>query len=307
VGKQQAEALAAQGYGCLEDLLTVDPAAVLFEDLPNIGATTAARIRAVLTAQRTKKPSAIPAEHVPPRAHVELFVDFEYFTNVNVDFDTQWPEMHGCEMVFMIGVGWEDEGMWRYKQFVVPAENHEGEHDMFTRFLTFLDGQGVFDPERTSTLYHWTSAEEWQSARAAERHGLGRLRSLPWYDLQQVFHSVPVGIPGAWGYGLKEIATALGRCSPEHQVAWPEGLGAGLTAMVMGWKAYRNPDPLASYEMGLLSDYLEVDCKALCRVLDWLRTSSCAPIGARSRTPGWYTRYVQGARRHALSSVLSTR
>jgi hypothetical protein len=41
--------------------------------------------------------------------------------------------------------------------------------------------------------------------------------------------------------------------------------------MVMGWKAYQNPEPLASDEMNTLKIYLDADCKALWHILKWLR------------------------------------
>ena len=41
--------------------------------------------------------------------------------------------------------------------------------------------------------------------------------------------------------------------------------------MVMGWRAYQEPEPLETPEMALLTDYLEADCRALLAVLRWMR------------------------------------
>ena len=41
--------------------------------------------------------------------------------------------------------------------------------------------------------------------------------------------------------------------------------------MVMGWKAYRQADPLQTIEFQLLREYLGSDCAALHNILAWLR------------------------------------
>ena len=97
------------------------------------------------------------------------------------------------------------------------------------------------------------------------------LRQLPWSDLQKPFTEAPGAFPGAWGYDLKEIATALGQAEPDLAVKWPESLCEGLAAMVMGWHAYATDDPLNGKEMVILKQYLEIDCRALSAILQWLR------------------------------------
>ena len=99
------------------------------------------------------------------------------------------------------------------------------------------------------------------------------LRTLPWYDIQkEVFLAKPVGIPGALGYGLKKVASAL------SLVAWPGNLNDGLRASVAGWKAYETERALESSHMKIVKEYNEVDCKALYEVVRWLRrpTTACS-------------------------------
>jgi uncharacterized protein len=70
------------------------------------------------------------------------------------------------------------------------------------------------------------------------------------------------------------VAKALGDLAPDFATHWPGDLDKGLTAMVMGWEAYQSPDPAATEEMGLLTQYLEADCQALWNILRWLRAVS---------------------------------
>lgn len=196
---------------------------------------------------------------------------------MNVDFDSQWPALDGCEMIFMVGVGWEDGGHWSFKTFVAAAEDQHQERQMFEKFLDFLQAQtgGGFADDTKTAFYHWTSAEVWQARRASDRHQFPdshALRKLPWYDLQKVFLSGPCSVSGAWNYGLKEVARAVGKLNPEFNTQWPAGLDEGLRAMVMGWRAYADRDPLQSQEMNTLIRYLEVDCKALWKILRWIHS-----------------------------------
>jgi hypothetical protein len=78
-------------------------------------------------------------------------------------------------------------------------------------------------------------------------------------------------VPGALGYGLKEEAKALGKFAPEYDPQWPGDLDEGLRAMVMGWRTYEKPNPLDSEQMTTLIKYLEADCKALWKILEWIR------------------------------------
>ncbi len=278
VGAEAKAELAKRGYPHLAAILAEEPTEVPLERCKGIGDKRARQIRAILEANRTGTPMWPPDAVVPKRRPYEFFVDFEYFNNVNVDFDTQWPELEGREMIFMVGVGQETEGAWTFKAFTASAETREAEREMLVEFLDFVDrgaGGGLTDPDGTA-LYHWTSPEVWQSKRAAERHTLPddhALRRLPWVDLQKAFLDGPGALPGALAFGLKSIAKALGDHESGYATAWPGTLDEGQKAAVMGWRAYEHPQPLDTSEMATLKEYLEADCQALWNVLRWLRSS----------------------------------
>lgn len=279
VGRDVKRELAAMGFSRLDLLLETDPKAIPFEQCRGLGSTTSERIRVILEANRSGSPIPPHRDLVPLRKDYEFFVDFEYFSNLNTDFERQWPALDGCEMIFMVGLGWQDRGQWAFEAFVAGAENHDGEREMLEKFIEFLrirtDG-ALTDDARTS-FHHWTNAEVWQAGRASDRHRLPAnhpLRALPWYDLQGVFHRGPLGAPGAWNYQLKEVAKALGRVDPAFDPQWPGELDQGLRAMVIGWKAYENEQPQESQEMNMLRQYLEADCRALWQILRWMRTAT---------------------------------
>lgn len=278
VGAKAKQALADLGYPSLDAMLQTDPTELPLERIKGIGATKARQIRAVLQANRTNQPLLPPPAVLPSQKPCEFFVDFEYFTNVDVDFERQWPSLEGHEMIFMVGLGWLEDGNWRFEPLIAEAEDSQAERRLLERFIEVLQAKSrsaLTDPSH-AVLYHWTAAEVWQASRAADRNALPAdhaLRHLPWYDLQKVFLDGPAALPGALDYGLKEVAAALGVCAPAYATQWPGDLDQGLRAMVMGWKAYLQPHPLETSEVQLLRKYLGSDCLALHNILDWLRDS----------------------------------
>lgn len=276
IGPSIKPELLALGFPSLDSMLGVDPASIPFEKCRGLGPKKSTVMRAILRSNRSGNAIKPAASVLPIQKKNEFFVDFEYFTNVNVDFQKQWPTLDGHEMVFMIGAGRNTNEGWSFRSFVSGGENPEREREMFLEFIDFLHRETECtetDPSKT-VLYHWTGAEVWQARRSSDRLAFPpdhSLRTLPWCDLQKPFLEGPGAIPGAWAFGLKELSNALGALHPAMAVQWPEALHAGLRAMVMGWQAYSNVAPLESAEMTLLRKYLEVDCAALAAVLRWLR------------------------------------
>jgi predicted RecB family nuclease len=291
VGNKMADALEDAGYECLADLLAKKPEDIPLEDIPGFGPVTAARIRAVLKANRSKKATKVPLHVVPPKAKCELYLDTEYLSNVNCDMDKEWPHLLGTPMVAAIGVGWEERGKWQYRQFIAEAETHSAERKMFEQLIALFEDKGVFNPNQTNAIYHYSDADRTQTLQAIGRHGrkLKRLADLPWVDLLDVLHEVPIGIPGAWKYGLKEISAALSTYSPKHAVSWPEGLNSGQAAQVALWEAYRQDKPLETTEMTLIGSYLAADVKALWCLLRWLRDCTEDERQVKAATGSWYS------------------
>lgn len=267
------------GFPNLNSMLQENPQKIPFEKFKGLGAVRSKQIRTILEANQSESPVLPPSSFIPLCKSFEFYIDFEYFSNVNVDFETQWPTLEGCEMNFMIGVGWVEKERWYFQTFTAEKEDQDKERKMFEKFFEFLQAKtdsAVTDRNKL-VLYHWTNAEVTQARRAADRHQFdvdNPLRNLPWYDLQKVFLNGPCGIPHAWNYGLKEIAKSIGKLNPEYDPQWPGDLDEGLRAMVMGWKAYQNTNPLKTQEMSTLTQYLEADCKALWKLLKWLRSNT---------------------------------
>ena len=272
--------LTGMGFLSLQDMLDNNITTAQLTALPRVGPTTAGQISAVLEANRTGKPFAPGAKPAPGRRQCEFYVDTEYFSELNVDFSqvdfTQDdPELKGCAMIFMLGVGWENaEGVWEFKHFLADAQNKASERKLLDEFCEFLEAHGCSCDADNTFLYHWTAdAAKVQSAAIAHGYAADHLlRTISWQDLHNIFTGTPIGIPGAWGYGLKDVGGALASYDAAYPSTWPATLNDGANAMVQGWKAYAAPDPTASETMQELIPYLESDCRALYQITRWLRS-----------------------------------
>ncbi len=295
VGQNLASNMHLHGFKDIDDLLKRDVDQIRFEDVDGIHPTMADRLRAVLKANKTGKPSEIPSSAVPKRRDVELFLDMEYLSSLCADF-TDWPTLSGTPMVFMIGVRYKEDGEWRFKRFTAEEESHGAEVKMLRTFLSFLRKHGVFDPMKTVALYCWGSAEATAAHQAAQRHGLWQLENLPWVDLCRIATDTPICLVNQWSFGLKEVAEALGEYAPYYRVTWPEGLNSGSAAQIAAWEAYDDDEPLKTPEMRLIADYLSCDTLACERILAYWRNSSKAVVKKEASSCGWYRRAIDAIR-----------
>ncbi|GAB4190026.1 MAG: hypothetical protein OHK0022_02560 [Roseiflexaceae bacterium] len=267
IGRAAKRQLRASGIDSLEALLAVE-----FDQLPANALRRPEQMRAILQANRSGQAVVRPGAAPPPQRH-EFFVDFEFFSNFNVDIEREWPDLQGTPMIFLIGVGWTERGQWRYQQLAATAEHHAAERQLLDAFLGLLRELSG-DNLRDCALYHWHNAEPRHLRAAADRHRLALahpLRRLPWRDLEQICIDNACAVPGAWGYSLKGFANALSAYAPDYDARWPRGISDGGQAQLVGWHAYRQPDPLRSREMQILAAYLEADCRAVWQILRWLR------------------------------------
>lgn len=272
INKTNAVTLAGLGISTLQDAIDQIRTIEQLTAIKGIGPGTAPTILAMIEAKRSGRPSPVPLNALPPKRKNEIYVDLEYFTNVNVDFVEDWPALVGTEMVFMIGIGREVNGEFEFESMEAPAETHDSEKQLWARFLDWLSSIGIcLDPAETA-LYHWSNAEQTQASASFNRHGIEELKNLPWVDLRENWVGAGIALPGAFDNGLKTVAKALSNVAPEYKVEWPDDLDIGLAAMVAGWRAYESADPLRSKEMAVLRRYLEIDVKATWQVLRWMRS-----------------------------------
>lgn len=126
---------------------------------------------------------------------------------------------------------------------------------------------------------HWSHAE--LSAFRAVFDG-ARVRhaandwpeALPWFDLlEQVFRAVPIGVKGAFDFGLKSIAKAM-HAAGLIETRWDDDSLDGLAAMVGIMRAAQRTEPLPTTAlMRRIAKYNETDCRVVAEILHYLRAN----------------------------------
>ena len=216
------------------------------------------------------------------RRPAEAYVDFETVNDLNDDL-SRFPERGGQSLIFQIGCGRYDGGVWTFSQFTARALTAAAEGDMIDAWLAHLDtlarSAGLAGPGAVR-LFHWSAAEtvfmdaQYRSARA--RHPERDWPALDWYDLlSNVVRAEPVVVRGSRSFGLKSVARAM-HGHGLVATGWGDGLADGTGAMVGAWAAdavaKRTAEAIADVPlMTEVSRYNEIDCRVMAEVLDHLR------------------------------------
>ena len=214
---------------------------------------------------------------------VEFYVDFETVSDLNDDF-SRFPGRGGQSLIFMVGCGHIAEGEWRFECFVADELTQAGEVEVIERWLAHMES--VADQSDATTppkIIHWADHEVSSLRRAYADATAQNLDSgvdwtaLEWFDfLKRVVRSEPIGVRGAHGFGLKAITNALHGLGLV-ETRWEAGVADGQGAMVGAWRcqdevAEGNVRRLIDCDlMKLISDYNEVDCRAMMEIVRYLR------------------------------------
>lgn len=219
---------------------------------------------------------------------VDFYVDFETlnscFLETNIDIQNSKVEH---DMIFMIGVGYIQNGDWQFCKFVANSATFLEENRIISEFTSFvtskakeLDTTNEFVPR----LFHWSQAEVTNLTHASIRHNAkwGEWnKSVLWLDMYYVFTNEPVVVHGALNFRLKSVGKAMHKLGYVETVWGDDGPSDGLEAMISAIKLYKQnlSDPsfnvIASKIMADIAKYNEVDCKIIWEVVSHLRIHNC--------------------------------
>ncbi len=218
---------------------------------------------------------------------IEFWVDFESlngcFYDRTIDINNSYNE---TGILFMIGVGYEEDNQWHYKCFHIKRCTLMDERKMIQEFVDFIE-QKVQDHkynDTTPVLFHWSNAECTLFNAANRRHHYqwtNWLRKMKWLDFCEVFVKEPIVINGAKKFGLKVVANAMyahGMISTKWNSSGPSD---GLSAMISATEYYRRVESQRTSRQDIqmfnqIIEYNEVDCKALWDIVRYLRKNHCA-------------------------------
>jgi hypothetical protein len=220
---------------------------------------------------------------------LEFFVDFETINNIFGSFDvhngseTMDITLDGVNMIFMIGVGYENENdEWIYKSFIAEKLDHKSECEMIKNFYNYLrkiTNIYIGEDSEIPLLYHWGHAENTQFNTAQLRHN-NIFNKLQWFDFLTVFKSEPIVVKGAFKFGLKEISNAMYNNGMINTI-WNKNnkCSNGNDAMMYAFNAYiesenNNSNINDNNNMKDIIEYNEIDCKVICEIVNYLRDNN---------------------------------
>jgi hypothetical protein len=212
----------------------------------------------------------------------EIYVDFETISDIFTDFN-QLPEQSCSDMIFMIGVGYEENNSFKYLNFTCKEPTYEEEYRIMDQFTQFLADRDY--PQ----MYHWVAEPRfWNTAScrqfdiADENVNIERKDHISdnwkvgeWADLANIFQSEPIVIKDCFKFGLKSVATAMRKHGMISR-AIDSNCDNGMTAMVHAWKSYNSfENPKTSNAMKDIIKYNEFDVHVLWEILSYLRKNNC--------------------------------
>jgi len=194
----------------------------------------------------------------------EMFVDFETLSDVFSDF-SNLPNQTPMGMIFMIGVGFIENGRWVYKSFTCTKPTYEEEYRIMNEFSELVKKRN--NPQ----LHYWHAEKSFWNSAESRQINLDNCKYFQWTDLCSLFKSEPIVLKGCFKFGLKSIAKTM----REHKMITSSNnsdCDSGMTATVKAWGCYQKTDkPFDSKELKDIEKYNEFDCRVLWDIIEYLR------------------------------------
>jgi hypothetical protein len=202
---------------------------------------------------------------------LEFYIDYETLNN-NIG---QLNENSNGDYIFMIGIGWEENNQWQFKNFILEELTKENELQMMTQFWDFIELKKRERGCLETCFIHWTNAEVAFYNKFLNKHTLSNFPTINFYDMHQLFLTNNIVVNGSLDFKLKNIANAMqrNRLIESH---WDSTnpCANGLDAMYMAYKEYTINRCLDKDNEIItnIAKYNEIDCKVMWEILKYLRS-----------------------------------
>ena len=228
-------------------------------------------------------------------AHVlDFYIDFEGINGCLYNKEINLRNSKAdSQLLFLIGIGYEENNNWIYKSFIANSVSREEEKKIVTEFIKFIENRikvymnhhNITRNQCKPRLFHWSHAEKSIFNMLNKRHNnefCEWVNKMTWIDMCKVFIDEPIVIKGAKKFNLKEIAKTMvshNMIKSKWNFNGPEN---GLNAMFEAIDYYKymsNPNKnLQKYQeyielMTSIIDYNEIDCKVVWEIVKYLRNN----------------------------------
>ena len=211
----------------------------------------------------------------------DFYIDFETITTTfgeQKDINIFNSKTDG-QIIFMIGVGYEENGVFKYEVFKMDKLSLDEEKRILEEFKIFIDEKAKELDKKEKyniRLFHWSQAEHTMLEKAFDRHpSLLKLweNHIEWIDMCDVFISEPIVVKDALCFKLKDIGNAL-YANGLIDTYWDSSeLSDGLSAMTFGIKYYQKQNKTKDDDLmfNKIIKYNKIDCKVVWDIVKMLR------------------------------------
>ena len=211
----------------------------------------------------------------------DFYIDFETITTTFGDQEdiNIFNSKTDGQIIFMIGVGYEENGVFKYEVFKMDKLSLDEEKRILEEFKIFIDEKAKeldIKEKYNIRLFHWSQAEHTMLEKAFDRHpSLLKLweNHIEWIDMCDVFISEPIVIKDALCFKLKDIGNAL-YANGLIDTYWDSSeLSDGLSAMTFGIKYYQKQNKTKDDDLmfNKIIKYNKIDCKVVWDIVKMLR------------------------------------
>jgi predicted RecB family nuclease len=211
------------------------------------------------------------------RYPTDFYIDYETINESYIKLEDR-INIHNSKLlsgyIFMIGVGYEVDGEWKFKSFTCRDYTLDEEKRIVGEFQEFVkEEKKRVDPqdEYPIRFFHWAHVEKTLLESFFQRSNTvwRDYCEIRWVDMCSVFTSNPIVVKGALTFKLKDIAKALYKAGLIRTSWTDDKMSDGMMAMTTAIDYYfgdRNRDIMDSIER-----YNMIDCKVIWEIVACLR------------------------------------
>jgi len=190
-----------------------------------------------------------------------------------VDFETLNGELNNNNnIIFMIGLGWEINNKWNYKNYTIKNLSNEEEKKNIQLFLTDIKNISEQNNIINPNIFHWSPAERIIFDKMNKKYN-NEFLEPNWFDFLDIFKENLILIKNCYNFSLKSIAREMYN-NKYISTIWDNDVCDGLDAMFLAWKEYNNNDDINNNDnINKIIKYNEIDCKVIWEIVNYIRNN----------------------------------
>jgi hypothetical protein len=198
---------------------------------------------------------------------IEFYIDFETIAR-NIGQLTE-NDLSG-DFIFMVGIGWVENDIWMFKNFVVERLEDNCEHNMIKEMWEFIEKMMIKLNKSKCIFIHYTNAEVVFYNKFKNKSINNNIPNIMFYDMYKLFLDNNVVIKGAFNFSLKTIGNAMYE-NKMIETCWDSNsiCSNGLQAMFLAYEQYMNGN--ITDVMDMIVHYNHIDCKIMWEIMRYIR------------------------------------